>query len=540
MVRPVAITDAFVSGARGAPITIDTICLDQEARAYEAHMRSLRVLRALAGACIFLSLFLPVVVITATVVLAEEKDASLATMGAVTVAIGAAFLVLLLLFAHLFFFGLRTLAAGSERAARVMLVLIALATVVNAVSVASLINQIVTASVPLVSDDWSRRPVLVEILVADLASSFAWCLTMVGPIRLLRCRHSPLFPLFLNNNFQRRFWPSWAALLRDFWTLLGIPAPPEQKRASMRITLAAVVAIGLEASVLLWLLDLPGTMRNNVDKHQHSLSQQTMFLCFVAVLCIAPFAFWALFALSRKLRRYARRRAQLSMNEASRVDSRRPVLFLRSFGDDQVSLAGARIPRMLRFFDPGAVAGTLEELVVREFTYLGPVVAIGNPSDGLPPLGAARQYCRGEDWREVVGSLMDNASLIIAGVARSEGLAWEIAELRRKGHLLKTIFFLPPASAMDHAVLGHLLRLLGVSDGTLARVGLELAHGQAAIALSFPSADHGLMLMSTRVAEAEYELALRVPRLAGHELVTRRSLGQAGRATPLEAMAPDD
>jgi len=178
----------------------------------------------------------------------------------------------------------------------------------------------------------------------------------------------------------------------------------------------------------------------------------------------------------------------------------------------------------LRFIDPAAVAGTLEELVVSEFTYLGPVVAVGTPSDGLPPLGAARQYCRGEEWRGVVSSLMDNASPIVAGVARSEGLVWEIAELRRKNLLSKTIFFLPPTRAADPALLDHLLRLLGAND-----VALNLAHGQAAIAVSFPAPHHGLLLVSARVAEAEYELALRLPRLADHAPLAREPLGQTAR-----------
>src|SRR5262245_60401355 len=167
MVKAVAVADAVVSDVGGTPNTINTICLDQEARAYEAHLRSLRVLRAAAGACTFLSLLVPIVFIPATVhILATETNASLATAGAIMVAISAALMVLFLLFAHLYFYGLRTLAGGSLRTARVMALLISSAMAVNAGSLAGLIVEIATASAPLTPEDWSRRPVLVAILVA--------------------------------------------------------------------------------------------------------------------------------------------------------------------------------------------------------------------------------------------------------------------------------------------------------------------------------------------------------------------------------------
>jgi hypothetical protein len=205
------------------------------------------------------------------------------------------------------------------------------------------------------------------------------------------------------------------------------------------------------------------------------------------------------------------------MDEARLADPRRPVLFLRSFGDDQVSLAQAKVPWLLRFFDPLAIAGTLEELILQEFGYLGPVLALGNPSDGLPPLGVARRYCRGETWRELVGSLMDEASLIVVGVARSEGLAWEIGVLRDKGLLSKTVFILPPASVGDHAALDRLLGLLGAGETTPYLVD------RAALALWFSAPNYGLLLVSTRASETEYELALRAPQLA--DLALSRSSG---------------
>jgi hypothetical protein len=83
------------------------------------------------------------------------------------------------------------------------------------------------------------------------------------------------------------------------------------------------------------------------------------------------------FAAARWLRHRARRRALLSAEAARQLDRRPPILFLRAFRDDQVSLAAARLPLLTRLIDPGSIGGSLEELIVQEYTGLGPVVAIG-------------------------------------------------------------------------------------------------------------------------------------------------------------------
>jgi hypothetical protein len=284
---------------------------------------------------------------------------------------------------------------------------------------------------------------LAVLLVIPLVTLFVMYLMVAGPAQILRRRRSPLFSLFLNRNYDRRFWPGWAALLRNLWILLGIPVPLNQNRVPKRVAFAALGAFYLEGTAYAWLMKLGGKAENLVYRAERAEfwpSWQVTFLGIIVFLLVIPLSFWLCFALSRKLRRYARWRALLSVDEARLADPRSPVLFLRSFDDDQVSLAQTNTPWLVRFFDPSAVAGTLEELLLREFAYLGPVVAIGKPSDELPPLGAARKYCRGEKWQEVVGSLMDEALLIVVGVGHSEGLTWEIEVIRRKGLLPKTVF----------------------------------------------------------------------------------------------------
>ena len=234
--------------------------------------------------------------------------------------------------------------------------------------------------------------------------------------------------------------------------------------------------------------------------------ENTALLMLVPFLVSTLVIVWTSFALSRRLRRYARRRALLSADKARQIDPRPPVLFLRSFRDDQVSLATARMPWLLRILDPGSVAGTLEEMLTREYAYLGPLVTIGRPGEALPPLGAARAYCSGEEWRDVVESLMDAASLIVVGVDRTPGLGWEIARLRQHGLLERTIFILPPVLAADRRMLAELLELAGFEGRTPA-----LEPSQAALALSFPLQNRALLTVATRMTEIEYQLAVRSP-----------------------------
>lgn len=84
------------------------------------------------------------------------------------------------------------------------------------------------------SEDWSRLPILAVLVAADLMAIFVAYLMLTGSARILRLRKSPLFPLFLNHNYQREFWPRRAVLLRNLWTLLGIPTLLNQKSIQAR------------------------------------------------------------------------------------------------------------------------------------------------------------------------------------------------------------------------------------------------------------------------------------------------------------------
>ncbi len=88
-------------------------------------------------------------------------------------------------------------------------------------------------------------------------------------------------------------------------------------------------------------------------------------------------------------------------------DDRPPIVYLRSFADDDQVAA-----------DEEALAAIMDEA--------GPFVAVGRPGDALPPLGASRFYLPGKDWQRFVSQLLDDAALVLIMAGRTEGLGWEI------------------------------------------------------------------------------------------------------------------
>ena len=104
-------------------------------------------------------------------------------------------------------------------------------------------------------------------------------------------------------------------------------------------------------------------------------------------------------------------------NKKSNSDARRPVLYLRSFQDDQTSIAAT---------------DTREEHLSSVLEEVGPVIAIGRPGDRLAPLGAERRYLKDEDWQQQVEILMSQASFVVIQVGATAGLLWELGQATKR------------------------------------------------------------------------------------------------------------
>ncbi len=155
---------------------------------------------------------------------------------------------------------------------------------------------------------------------------------------------------------------------------------------------------------------------------------------------------------ARRLRKRALSKMALSATELLSRDGRKPVLYLRPFEDDSITLVGQKMTVYEKFFDRGAQYEYLEYLLVNTLSIEGPVVAIGDPNDPNPPAGASRDYLLDESWKLRVHELMEDASIIVMCVSYTEGVFWEIDEILNNDYAHKTIFVIPPEISQQREV----------------------------------------------------------------------------------------
>jgi peptide/nickel transport system permease protein len=162
------------------------------------------------------------------------------------------------------------------------------------------------------------------------------------------------------------------------------------------------------------------------------------------LLSVGSFALcFVLLPLGLMLLRHARRLSMATVADVRRSDPRRPVLYLRSFGDDvapirrRFGLLGLLLP-----FVPEHV--TLEEAVVDAMWSQGPVIAIGRPGESLSPLGAARVYLGDEEWQNQIEGWLAEATAIVCVLGSTSGLDWEFAQIRTRELLTRVVAVDPP------------------------------------------------------------------------------------------------
>lgn len=147
--------------------------------------------------------------------------------------------------------------------------------------------------------------------------------------------------------------------------------------------------------------------------------------------------------------RKAAQTVAIDASDLLRVDKRRPVVFLRSFHDDDLSfvekdkgsLSDILLERILRRLTPKR---RLEEVLAFIFRNAGPVVAIGKPGEPLPEMGFARTYVGDDDWQAKVVEWLNESAVIVVLAGASSGVTWELTEIARRGLLPRTVLLLPP------------------------------------------------------------------------------------------------
>jgi hypothetical protein len=226
-------------------------------------------------------------------------------------------------------------------------------------------------------------------------------------------------------------------------------------------------------------------------------------------------------AIATTFRYFARRFARVSVENLSRLDKRTPILFLRSFHDDQVKLDRPKQNLFTRLVTMGAPPPTLDAVLLEECTPLGPVVAIGVPGSP-PPFGAARTYADDQEWQNVVANLAQDSRLIVIVVDDTPGVDWELRHIEGSGLSAKTLYLLPPRLAPP-AEAGRILgrELLHSSNLNGSDGASNLSDWLAAPCIGWHQTPDGKVVIftSARPTRDSYVCALR--------LVRRQEFGRA-------------
>ena len=132
------------------------------------------------------------------------------------------------------------------------------------------------------------------------------------------------------------------------------------------------------------------------------------------------------------MRRLRRRSSTRFLSE----DRRPPVLYLRSFKDDEITSRPLREPGTLFSF-------TEEEYLVEVLKDFGPCIAIGQPGENLPDLGAMRIYLADDVWQDKVRELLISSKLVVLRAGRTPNFLWEVEQSVRNVRPQHIIVLIP-------------------------------------------------------------------------------------------------
>jgi hypothetical protein len=131
----------------------------------------------------------------------------------------------------------------------------------------------------------------------------------------------------------------------------------------------------------------------------------------------------------------ARRYFQVDAESLLNVDQRAPILFLRSFDDDEKQNFATSRRAFLDF--------SLETRLSNHFFHFGPFIAVGSPKESVPQPGAARVLLGDDEWQGRVLGWMKSANLIIMYAGLTPWVNWELRQVLENGRTSRLILMFP-------------------------------------------------------------------------------------------------
>jgi hypothetical protein len=187
------------------------------------------------------------------------------------------------------------------------------------------------------------------------------------------------------------------------------------------------------------------------------------------------------------------------------ADSREPILFLRSFDDDDKGDTKKPTLALLDF--------SLETRLSNHFRHYGPFIAVGSSKESVTTPGAARVVLSDSEWQDQVTDWIHKSALIVMYSGKTHWVNWELAKVIEAGRVPNLILLIPEG-VVD--IAARISQLKIVFANTAWHGSLEkLSDFQNVRALKFVSDGSIIIITSTKRNRDAYHLAA----LVAHYLI---------------------
>ena len=219
---------------------------------------------------------------------------------------------------------------------------------------------------------------------------------------------------------------------------------PPRRLTRIALFTAGVVMMGYGAAVALTGVQTIGHFGFSFEDGPELLDQLLFQATVPMALWFGGGAFMGYFGsrLYNRSRRYGLRLAA----DIEAIDTRPPILYLRSFADDAQTEQPAKFNIS---FIPLWGMRTHEESLVDILSSAGPVIAVGRPGEELPEIGAARFYVEADQWHRRVAEEIERASFVVLRPQVTEGLIWESEHLVQSVQPAKLLILVTKSDAYE-------------------------------------------------------------------------------------------
>jgi hypothetical protein len=142
----------------------------------------------------------------------------------------------------------------------------------------------------------------------------------------------------------------------------------------------------------------------------------------------------------------AKRFGAIPAHDILKMPGEKYILYLRSFGTDDVRLLRPRLPLLSRLMSPWPFPVRVEEELFDVADGYLPLVAIGRPGDSSQDAGglAYREYLSDDDWQAYIEDKIQKAERIVMLLNTTHGVLWELDHVLALGAGPKALFLFDP------------------------------------------------------------------------------------------------